>query len=176
MERCIRGVIEYMKKIIVIGCPGSGKSTFSRKLNEITHIPIYYLDMIYHRPDKTVVGDKEFDDKLNIILNKEQWIVDGNYSRTLSLRIDECDTIFWLKYPLEVCLSGIEERRGKDREDMPWIEVEPDLEFIEFVKNFEEKNVPEIKSLLDSIKGKEIYIFRSRQMSEEYLNSIKNKM
>lgn len=64
------------RKIIVIGSPGSGKSTFSRKLRDITNLPLYYLDMIKHKPDRTEISSEEFDKKLNEILMKEQWIVD----------------------------------------------------------------------------------------------------
>ena len=42
-----------MKKVIVIGCPGSGKTTFAEKLNKITGLPLYYLDAVWHKPDKT---------------------------------------------------------------------------------------------------------------------------
>lgn len=84
-----------MKKIIVIGCPGAGKSTFARKLRDATGIPLYYLDMLYHKPDKTIVKREEFDIGLNDIIKKDNWIIDGNYQRTLELRLRECDTVFF---------------------------------------------------------------------------------
>lgn len=158
-----------MKKVIVIGCPGSGKSTFSRKLQKITGLPLFYLDMIYHRVDKTVVSKEEFDEKLHGILEQKEWIIDGNYIRTLSLRLEQCDTVFWLDYPLEVCLQGIEMRFGRPRVDMPWIETEKDEEFMEFVRSFHSATRPEIKELLEKTSGKEIVIFRSRDMAEEFL-------
>lgn len=86
-----------MKKIIIIGCPGSGKSTFARKLSDITNIPLYHLDMIWHKPDKTTLTKEEFDEQLRDLLQKSEWIIDGNYQRTLEVRIKECDTIFcWI--------------------------------------------------------------------------------
>lgn len=98
------------QKIIVIGSPGSGKSTFSRKLRDITDLPLYYLDMIKHKPDRTEISSEEFDKKLNDILMKEQWIIDGNYQRTLEIRLKECDTVFLFDLPMEVCLAGAESR------------------------------------------------------------------
>ena len=53
-----------MRKAIIIGCPGSGKSTFARKLRDRTGLPLVYLDRIWHRPDKTTVTKDEFDLKL----------------------------------------------------------------------------------------------------------------
>lgn len=161
-----------MKKVIVIGCPGSGKSTFSRKLSKATGIPLFYLDMIHHKPDRTIYSREEFDTKLKQIMGYDEWIIDGNYARTLPIRLKQCDTVFWLNYPLDVCLKGIEERRGKPRDDMPWIEIEPDEEFIEYVKNFSTVQVPEIKELLEQTEGKEIHIFKSREMAEKYLHLI----
>lgn len=67
-----------LEKIIVIGSPGAGKSTFARQLRDITSLPLYYLDMLWHKPDKTNVSRDEFDKKLNDILCRDRWIIDGN--------------------------------------------------------------------------------------------------
>ncbi len=109
-----------MKKIIVIGSPGAGKSTFARKLRDKTGLPLYYLDMIWHKPDKTNISKKEFDQRLSEIIACENWIIDGNYQRTIEARLKACDTVFLLDYPLEICLSGAIERVGIKREEMPW--------------------------------------------------------
>ena len=66
-----------MKKIIVIGCPGSGKSTFARKLRDITNLPLYYLDMLWHKPDQTNISMEEFDYELNKIIKKDKWIANS---------------------------------------------------------------------------------------------------
>ena len=75
-----------MRKAIIIGCPGSGKSTFARKLRDTTGLPLYYLDMLWHKPDKTTVPEDEFDASLQDILKRDRWIIDGNYQRTLAVR------------------------------------------------------------------------------------------
>src|SRR5699024_2778613 len=109
-----------MRKVIIIGSPGAGKSTFARKLREKTGLPLYYLDLIWHRPDQTNISREEFDTRLREILAEERWIIDGNYLRTLEMRIQACDTIFLLDYPADICLQGAEERIGTKREDLPW--------------------------------------------------------
>ena len=83
-----------MEKVIVIGCPGAGKSTFARRLREKTGLPLYYLDMLWHKPDRTNVSAEEFDVCLQKILEQENWIVDGNYLRTLEMRLQACDSVF----------------------------------------------------------------------------------
>jgi adenylate kinase family enzyme len=85
-----------MKKIIVIGCPGAGKSTFSRKLSEKTGLPIHYLDMIWHLPDRTTLSREEFVMRLGVIMAEKEWIIDGNYIHSLPLRLNSCDTVFSL--------------------------------------------------------------------------------
>ena len=118
-----------MKKILILGCPGAGKSTFARKLRDKTGLPLYYLDMIWHKPDRTTITKQEFDAKLSEIIKQEEWIIDGNYGRTLELRFKECDTVFFLDLPTNVCLAGVEGRIGREREDMPWQEEELSAEF-----------------------------------------------
>lgn len=152
-----------MEKIVVIGCPGSGKSTFARKLRDKTGLPLYYLDQMWHRPDKTNVLKEEFDVKLTGILKSERWILDGNYNRTLEMRLKKCDTVFLLDLPLDVCIRSAESRIGKKREDMPWIEDEFEEEFRQWILNFPQDTLLKIYSLLEQYKNEaDITIFKSR--------------
>lgn len=160
-----------MNKIIVIGSPGAGKSTFSRMLRDKTGLSLYYLDMIWHKADRTTVSKDEFDSKLKEIITKEQWIIDGNYQRTLEVRLKACDTVFLLDFPLEVCLSGAKSRVGIKREEIPWVEEELDPEFRQFIIEFPEKKLPEIYELLDKYReGREVIVFKSRDELERYIN------
>ena len=61
-----------MKKILVIGCPGSGKSTFARRLRDRTELPLYPLDLLWHRPDKTTVSKAEFDAALTVFHSRAE--------------------------------------------------------------------------------------------------------
>ena len=161
-----------MRKVIVIGCPGAGKSTFARKLRDATNLPLYYLDMLWHKEDKTNISREEFDTKLNDILEKDKWIIDGNYLRTLEMRLKECDTVFLLDYSLEVCLAGAKSRIGKKRVDMPWVETELDEEFKQFIEDFSKSQLPQVYELLDKYSEKRnIIIFKSRVEAEKYTNS-----
>lgn len=162
-----------MKKVIVIGCPGSGKSTVSRALHNKTGIPLYHLDMMYWNADKTTVKKSVFLERLSAVLEKDEWIIDGNYSSTMELRMAACDTVIFLDYPLDVCLDGIRERRGKPRSDMPWIETEEDAEFIEFIKSYNEQQMPKVIELLEKYSDKNIVIFKSREQADAFLNGEK---
>lgn len=157
-------------KIIVIGCPGSGKSTFSQKMSSILNIPLFHLDMLYHNTDGTHILKEELEDKLKKIFREnEKWIIDGNYQRTLEMRIKECDTIFLLDYPIEVCLAGAESRIGKKRDDLPWVEEKLDDEFKQCILNFSKEKLPQIYELLEKYKeSKKIVIFKSREEADTY--------
>ncbi len=162
-----------MQKVIVIGCPGSGKTTFSEKLQKYTGLPLYYLDAIWHKPDKTHISREEFDERITEILKTSEWIIDGNYGRTIEIRLKECDTVFLFDLPTEVCIQGATERIGKGRYDLPWLETELDPEFESFIKEFPEITLPKIYDLVKKYKSeKEIIIFKSREETDEYLNEL----
>ena len=65
-----------LRKVIIIGCPGAGKSTFARILSDKTHLPLYYLDMLWHKPDRTTVERNIFDKRLKEIISGDKWIID----------------------------------------------------------------------------------------------------
>ena len=161
-----------MKKVIVIGCPGSGKSTVSRALHNKSGIPLYHLDMMYWNADKTTVEKSVFLERLSAVLEKDKWIIDGNYGSTMELRMAACDTVIFLDYPLDVCLAGIKERRGKPRSDMPWCDTEEDAEFIEFIKSYNEQQKPKVLELLEKYGDKKIVVWESREQSEAFLSQL----
>lgn len=162
------------RKIMVIGCPGSGKSRFSRLLAERIGLPLYHLDMIYWKSDRTTVPREEFKQRLSEILSKDCWLIDGNYGSTMEMRLSECDTVFFFDYPTELCISGIKERFGKPRPDMPWTETEEDPEFIEFISNFNKESRPKILALFEKYPTKKVVTFRSREETDQYLKSTKD--
>ena len=163
-----------MKRVIVIGCPGAGKSTFARKLAARTGLPLHYLDMIWHRADRTVIGREEFDRQLDKLLIEDEWIIDGNYARTLPKRLAHCDTVFFFDLPLEVCIEGAKSRLGKERVDMPWVDDEMDLEFLQWIIDFPRDVVPEIEHHLRSF-DKPIIRFHSRTEADKFIETFQSQ-
>ncbi len=159
-----------MKKAIVIGCPGSGKTTFAEKLNRATGLPLYYLDAIWHKPDRTHISRDEYDARLSEILQEESWIIDGNYSRTVEVRLKNCDTVFLFDLPTEVCIQGATERLGKERYDMPWIDTILDPKLKEEIEGFRETVLPRLYELLEQYReGRQTVIFKTRQQANDYI-------
>lgn len=163
-----------MKRTVVIGCSGSGKSVFSRKLRYATGLSLYYLDMIWHKPDGTNISREEFDKQLDSIISRDSWIIDGNYQRTLERRIKACDTVFLFDLPTEICIEGALSRIGKKREDMPWFENELDPEFRQWIESFRANQLPEVYRLLEKYKNnREIVVFRTREQADKFIEKLR---
>ncbi|WP_449164229.1 hypothetical protein [Streptococcus hyovaginalis] len=95
----------------------------------MTKLPLYHLDLMNWQSNKTTVAPELFLERQKQLLEKEAWIIDGNYGSSLELRFKACDTIVFLDYPLEVCLEGVMNRVGTVRPDMPWVEETLDDDF-----------------------------------------------
>jgi adenylate kinase family enzyme len=166
-----------MKKAIIIGSPGAGKSTFSFALAEKTGLPLYHIDKLFWQAGWISVEKEELDTKLLQIIEKDEWIIDGNYNRTIPMRLEACDTVFFLDYPRLVCFFGVIRRvlgsLGKVRPDMAEGCPERfDWEFLKFVWNFPKKKRAKLLELLESAKA-EIHVFHSRKEAKRYLDGIK---
>ena len=160
-------------RVIVIGCPGAGKSTFARALRDISGLELTYLDMLFHRPDRTTAPRGEFDAALAQVLAQPRWIIDGNYQRTLPQRFAACDTVFCFDLPVSDCIEGVGARIGRAREDMPWVELEFDPEFRQYILDFPTVQRPAIETLIGRYRAeKRIVVFRTRAEADGYLRSL----
>ena len=99
-----------MRRVLIIGCPGSGKTTFAKRLAERTGLPLVHLDRIYWCDRWEHLSRDDFDAALQEELEKPEWIIDGNYNRTLEHRLKYSDMVFFFDMPTAVCLWGITKR------------------------------------------------------------------
>ncbi len=160
-----------MKKELIIGSSAAGQSTFTRNLAAKTGLPLYYLDMIWHLPDRTTLPREEFDKRLEEIMKSDSWIIDGNYSRTLPMRLKEADTVFLFDIPVEQCLEGAIERLSHERVDMPWHDSELSDDFRQWILNFPTERLPVIEEILSQYTGS-VYRFTTRKQADEFIASI----
>ena len=134
-----------MERILIIGCPGAGKTTLALALKEKLGLPLVPLDQLWWKGNWENVTREEFDSRLAMALNMDRWIIDGNYSRTIEMRLQRCDTIIYLDFDRWQCLWGMFQRvicnYGKHRPDMGGNCKERfDWEFVKWIWNFNDQN------------------------------------
>lgn len=162
-------------KILVIGSPGSGKSYFSKQLSKITSIPVFHLDLLYWNENWVPTPAPEFDSKLKEIMEQSEWIIDGNFQRTLEMRLKEANLVYFLDLPVEVCVKAEKERRGIPRSDFPsFLNEGEDPEFVNYIREFPQKNKPIILELIKKSNVKVITI-KSREEMDKYLEDLDAK-
>ena len=167
-----------MERIMIIGCGGSGKSTLARQLGEKTGLPVIHLDRIFWSPGNWQHLEKaEFDGLLQRELAKPQWIMDGNFNRTMPLRLEKCDTAIYLDYNRFVCifswLKRVISNWGKTRPDMaPGCNEKIDLEFARWIWSFNKKYRKQYRELLTRQQDKNIYIFKNRRQLKIFLKQL----
>ncbi len=166
-----------MNKVIVIGSNGAGKSYFSKRLAEKTGLPLVHLDVLFWRENWQNVTKDEFDRLLEHELQKEKWIIDGNFQRTMPKRIDKCDTVFYFDFSTLKSVSGVVERwiknKGKSRSDMGGNNIERvDFGFLKAVLSFRKKNRKRTYELLSAYPDVNVVVFHSREQAEKYLERV----
>lgn len=160
-------------KIIVIGCPGSGKSFLSNKISSILNTKVYHMDVLYWRRNWKHITRFHLKWNLFCITHKKNWIIDGNYSHTLEYRIKKANLIVVFDFPTEVCMKNAKSRVGKKRDDLPaYLEEKDDPEFYEIITNFKEKSYPYIETLIKKYPSKKVVILKTIDDENKFLNSL----
>ncbi len=167
-----------MRKVLVIGSGGAGKSTLANQLGELLNIEVLHLDKLYWRPRWIETPKPEWRKTVEELLARDAWIMDGNYSGTLDIRFEACDTVIFLDMPRTLCLRRVLKRlmmyRNKHRPDMA--EGCPEkfnLEFIVWVWNYPRRSRPKIIRILESNPaGKNIVWLRSQADVKRFTSNI----
>lgn len=157
-----------MRKILIIGSPGSGKSTLGKYLSEKLNIPLVNLDKLFWKDGWVRRSREEFDALLLNELEKEAWIVDGNYQRTIELRLKHADTVIFFDYNRFLCLWRVLKRvvtnYGKVRDDMgEGCRERFDWEFLRYVYSFNDKEREKIYKKLSTNPSVRVIIIKKRK-------------
>ncbi|EHJ08083.1 AAA family ATPase [Staphylococcus simiae] len=131
-------------KILIVGSPGSGKSTLAVQLHKDLKVPVYHLDDIQWIDDGTTISKADFESTLRNILQQNEWIIDGNYSDTIPLRLKEATVVIWLQAPRVICLKRVIQRVIKSKiGNSKILGGNPktiDFDFLKFVWNFPQQH------------------------------------
>jgi adenylate kinase family enzyme len=111
-----------MRRILIVGSSGTGKSTVARAIGARLGLPVIHLDNHYWRPGWVPSDDADFDARVAALAAADRRVIDGQYSRTWDLRVGRADMIVWLDLPRRVYFWRVLKRtlRGRGR-------VRPDL-------------------------------------------------
>ena len=166
-----------MERILIIGCGGAGKSTLARQLGEKLNLPVVHLDKLFWKPGWVESSKEEIDEKIRLELEKPQWIIDGNFNRTISERMKHCDTVIYLDFSRAACLFGVLKRiittYGTVRPDMgEGCPERIDFDFLKWVWNFNKKHRENYYRLLNEAEGVETIVLKNRGMVHRFLQSL----
>lgn len=168
-----------MRKILVLGSGGSGKSTFAKRLGEVLAIPVLHLDSFYWRAGWTEPGEEEWSEIIESLLSRQSWIMDGNFGGTLDIRAQACDTIVFLDRSRWLCLWRVIKRRlqywSVVRPDMaPGCNEKIDLEFLLWIWNYRNHTRPKVMAVIDRASpDKRVVVLKSEEEIEDFLASVK---
>jgi adenylate kinase family enzyme len=169
-----------MQRIIVIGIPGAGKSTFARKLGERLDLPVHHLDRYFWNPGWKASPRDVFNERLQELLETDRWILDGNYRRTIPLRLEYADTAVLLDLPRRTAMTRVFKRivtyRNGGRPDMAeecperWF----DRDFINYIWRYDRDVHPEVLEYLAAFEsdGGSVIRLAGDQAPERWLNTL----
>lgn len=168
-----------MNRIMVIGVSaGSGKTTFARRLGELTGIEVAHLDRHYWKSGWIESATEEFIAIQREIVERDQWIIEGNYTSTIDIREPHAETVIYLEVPMRVCLYRVIKRRikyhGRTREDLPpGCPEKIDWAFIKFIVSTYNRRKRKMAERLKRYanEGKTVHYLKSAAQIEEFLSA-----
>jgi adenylate kinase family enzyme len=167
-----------MKRIMIIGSGGSGKSTLARQIGRHLRLPVFHLDAYYWKPGWVPTPNEEWDKFLERLVLHEEWIIDGNYGRTIDIRLQKADVVLFMDLPTWISLYRVIKRRvmyhGKTRPDLnEGCPEKLDFAFLKWVWNFRKDKRPAIMDKLQAhAREKTIVIIRTRSEAQRLLEGI----
>lgn len=164
--------MDNIKKVAIVGAPGSGKTTLSHDLEKIYNLPVFNIDTIYQLPNWVMRDPKERDAMIIEEANKEEWIIDGTFIDTLEYRVNLADVVFFLDYSTMTFLKGIFKRLitnyGKEKPDMPGCKERFDISFIFYVLTYNIRRRKHVVKVLNKYPSK-LKIFKKQSELKKWV-------
>ena len=170
-----------MKRVLIIGSSGSGKSTLARQLGAKLELPVVHLDRHYWHPGWIGTPETEWQRNVARLVQREEWIIDGNYRSTLEMRLEAADSVVFLDLPPWICALRAVKRRiqyhNRPRPDIADGCKEPlfDPQLIQFLRHvlsYPDRAKPYVMSQLTAIASeKHVVLLQSTKDVNNFLNA-----
>lgn len=154
-----------MERILIIGCSGSGKSRMACALGEKLGLPVVHLDQLWWKPGRENVTVEEFDQQLDTVLETQKWIIDGNFSRTMPLRLQYCDTIIYLDYSRWACLLGMCQQALGSPKNVHW-------DLVKRIWNYNKNNRSLNHTWIAQAKHAQTIVLKNRREAKAFLEEL----
>ena len=167
-----------MRRILIIGSGGSGKTTLAKETATRTGLPLIHLDQLFWHPGWVPTPDEEWDRQIQELIARDRWIMDGNYGRTLPMRLAAADTVVFLDLPRVICIWRILKRRlryfGRARPDVaPGCPERFSWEFLRWVWTYPSRRRPRILDRLDAARrGKQVFVLQRETEVQGFLEKL----
>jgi adenylate kinase family enzyme len=170
-----------MRKIMVIGVGGAGKSTLAVELGEITGLPIIHLDELYWEPGWVEPAPEQWEGAVREMVGLDRWIMDGNYGGTMDIRLAAADMVVLLDLPPWVSLWRVVRRwvthRGEVRPGMaPGCEERLSWSFLLWILRYRRERRPGILRKLSNLSpATQVVLLRSSRDVVAFLDSVRQR-
>lgn len=170
-----RGRGAPVRRVIVIGPGGAGKSIFSRRLGALLGLEVIHLDAEHWGAGWVEMPKDEWRNKVRRLAARDSWVMDGNYSATLDVRLEACDTVVFLDLPRALCVWRVFKRvvtyrRGRRPDMAEGCDERFDLKFLLWVWNYPRRTRGRVLRLIEEhARGKRVYRLRTRAEVEGFL-------
>lgn len=169
-----------IKRICVVGAPGTGKTTLSKKLAKIYNLPVCHLDSFHQLPNWELRDENERDNLILEETKKEEWILDGTFTNTLLERINRADLVIFLDYTSFAALKGVIKRiikdYGKEKSDMPGCKEKFDMSFILYVATYNKQRRSIILDILQKGDKDKLLVFKNKNQLKKWIAQFENKV
>ena len=167
---------------MLIGSGGAGKSTLARKMSRILGIDVVHLDALFWKPGWVKTPSPEWEKIQKKLVQRDAWVIDGNYGGTMDIRLEAADAIVFLDMSRVRCVWQVFKRvlqyRGRTRPDLAdgCPEQLPSREFIQWIWNYPKERRPQILQKLEKHGDvRKIFILRTPRQVQTFLKTLENR-